>query len=85
MARKYAAIMASMGMTIILIRCLRAGGGFESAILSAMFWTFVYGFVGYAIGSIARNTVDEVAQSAGTVGYELLCALARRVPVVEAG
>jgi hypothetical protein len=58
-ARKYAAIMASMGMTIVLIRCLRAGGGFEAAILSAMFWTFVYGFVGYAIGSIARNTVDE--------------------------
>lgn len=51
--------MASLGMTIILIRGLRAGGGFESAILSAMFWTFVYGFIGYAIGSIARNTVDE--------------------------
>ena len=26
---------------------------------------------------------DEVAQAAGTVGYELLCALAPRVPVVE--
>ncbi|PHM28621.1 hypothetical protein Xbud_01216 [Xenorhabdus budapestensis] len=26
--------------------------------------------------------VDEVAESAGTIGYELLCALARRVPVV---
>jgi len=51
--------MAALGMTIILLRCLRAGGGFESAILSAMFWTIVYGFVGYAIGSIARNTVDE--------------------------
>lgn len=59
MARKYACIMAALGMTIILLRCLRAGGGFESAILSAMFWTIVYGFVGYAIGSIARNTVDE--------------------------
>jgi hypothetical protein len=58
-ARKYACIMAALGMTIILFRCLRAGGGFESAILSAMFWTIVYGFVGYAIGSIARNTVDE--------------------------
>jgi alanine racemase len=27
--------------------------------------------------------VDEVAMAAGTVGYELLCALARRVPVGE--
>ena len=24
--------------------------------------------------------IDEVAQSAGTVGYELMCALAHRVP-----
>ncbi|MCE1699912.1 alanine racemase, partial [Enterobacter hormaechei] len=26
--------------------------------------------------------VDEVAESAGTIGYELLCALAKRVPVI---
>ena len=26
-------------------------------------------------------SIDEVAQSAGTVGYELMCALAQRVPV----
>jgi len=25
--------------------------------------------------------IDEVAQTAGTVGYELMCALAQRVPV----
>lgn len=29
--------------------------------------------------------VDEVAEAAGTVGYELLCALAPRVPVAEIG
>jgi alanine racemase len=27
--------------------------------------------------------IDEVAERAGTIGYELMCALARRVPVVE--
>ena len=27
-------------------------------------------------------SIDEVAHSAGTVGYELMCALAQRVPVV---
>jgi alanine racemase len=26
-------------------------------------------------------SIDEVARSAGTVGYELMCALAQRVPV----
>jgi alanine racemase len=29
----------------------------------------------------AQVPVDEVAQAAGTVGYELLCAVAPRVPV----
>jgi len=28
-----------------------------------------------------RLGIDEVAQAAGTIGYELMCALARRVPV----
>ncbi|MCL6485806.1 MAG: alanine racemase, partial [Janthinobacterium lividum] len=28
--------------------------------------------------------VDEVAMAAGTIGYELMCALAPRVPVNEA-
>jgi alanine racemase len=28
--------------------------------------------------------IDEVARCAGTVGYELMCALAQRVPVVVA-
>jgi alanine racemase len=31
------------------------------------------------------NPVERVAEAAGTVGYELLCALAPRVPVVEVG
>ena len=26
--------------------------------------------------------VDDVAEASGTIGYELMCALARRVPVV---
>jgi alanine racemase len=38
-------------------------------------------------GRAANGTVlsiDEVAATAGTVGYELMCALAQRVPVVVA-
>jgi alanine racemase len=33
----------------------------------------------------ARLPIDEVAAAAGTIGYELMCALARRVPVRLAG
>ncbi len=29
-------------------------------------------------------SIDEPAQPAGTVGYELMCALAQRVPVITA-
>jgi alanine racemase len=28
-------------------------------------------------------SVDEVAKAAGTVGYELLCAISQRVPMME--
>jgi alanine racemase len=29
----------------------------------------------------SQLAVDDVARAAGTIGYELMCALARRVPV----
>jgi alanine racemase len=35
-------------------------------------------------GNGAVLPIDEVASSAGTVGYELMCALAPRVPVAVA-
>ena len=31
----------------------------------------------------ASLPIDEVAHAAGTIGYELMCALAPRVPIVE--
>jgi alanine racemase len=33
-------------------------------------------------GSGEWLAIDEVAQAAGTIGYELMCALAQRVPVL---
>jgi hypothetical protein len=58
-ARQYAAIMASLGMTLVLMRALRHGGGFESAVVSAMVWMATLGAVGYIAGSIARSVIDE--------------------------
>ncbi len=59
MARQYAAIMAALGMTTVLFRALSNGGGFESAIVSALVWMAALGAVGYVAASIARATVDE--------------------------
>ena len=39
---------------------------------------------GPAVERLRASPIDEVAVPAGTVGYELMCALAPRVPVVEA-
>ena len=36
-------------------------------------------------GYRSEGLLDEVANAAGTVGYELMCALAPRVPIAEVG
>ena len=59
MARQYAGIMASLGMTIVVVRSLRGGGAFEATIISAMTWMVTLGVIGYVIASIAQNTIDE--------------------------
>jgi hypothetical protein len=59
LARQYAGIMASLGMTVVIVRSLRSGGAFEAAIVSAMTWMVTLGVIGYVIAAIAQNTVDE--------------------------
>jgi hypothetical protein len=61
-ARQYAGIMASLGMTLVLMQALRNGKGFESAVISALFWMITLGFVGFMVASLARNTVDEAVR-----------------------
>ena len=62
MARQFAAIMSSLGMTLVLLRALRNGGGFESAIVSALFWMVTLGIVGYMTATIARGVIDEAVR-----------------------
>ena len=59
MARKYACIMASLGMTLVLLRAVKSGHGFESTLMTALFWMISLGMVGMLVGAIARSTVDE--------------------------
>ncbi len=60
----------SMDMIMVDLTAI-AGAGFGSEVT---LW-------GRAANGVVLG-IDEVAQSAGTVGYELMCALAARVPVV---
>lgn len=59
MARKYAAIMALIGMVVVLLRALKDNASFDAAMTSALVWTTILGVVGMLIGSIAEKTVVE--------------------------
>ena len=67
----------SMDMITVDLSAVTAAGG------QAGFGSEVTLWGRAANGSVLG--IDEVAHSAGTVGYELMCALATRVPVVVAG
>lgn len=59
MARRYAGIMASLAMTVVMFRALSHGDGCEAAVVSALTWMATLGLVGLVVGSIAQATVDE--------------------------
>lgn len=59
MARRFAGIMASIGMSVVLFRALKNGNGFESAVILALSWMVTLGLVGVVVGAIAQATVDE--------------------------
>ena len=59
MARTYAAILSLVGMQVVLLRAMKSGAGFDGTILNAMAWMALLGVVGFVIGAIAQQTVDE--------------------------
>jgi hypothetical protein len=58
-ARRYAAIMALVGLTAVLVRALRGGAGLEATIVSGLGWMATLGLVGLIVGALAQATVDE--------------------------
>ncbi len=59
MARTYAAILALLGMLVVLLRAIKNGAGFDGTILNALAWMALLGAVGSIVGAIAQQTVDE--------------------------
>jgi hypothetical protein len=59
LARRYAAILANIAMTAVLLRAWKNGVGLEAAAVSALFWTALLALVGGLVGSLAQATVDE--------------------------
>lgn len=59
MARRYAAILANIAMTVVLLRAWKNGVGLEAAAVAALFWTALLATVGGLVGAVAQATIDE--------------------------
>jgi hypothetical protein len=63
MARKYAGILALVGMSVVLIRSLKNGATVESAVMASLGGMLVLGLVGMIVGAVAQATVEESVRS----------------------
>lgn len=81
MARTYSAILALIGMTVVLLRGLKSGAGIDGTIANGVFWMFVLGAIGMVVGFIAAQTVDESVRN--KIEAELAAAAGEEVPTVE--
>ncbi len=59
MARTYAAVMALIGLQVVLLRAMKDGAGFEGTIAIGLAWMALFGAIGMVVGYIAQQTVDE--------------------------
>jgi hypothetical protein len=59
LARRYAAILANIAMTVVVLRACKNGLGLEAAAVSALFWTALLAVVGGLVGAVAQATIDE--------------------------
>jgi hypothetical protein len=63
MARRYAGILALVGMSVVLIRSLKNGASVESAVMASLGGMLVLGLVGMIVGAVAQTTVEESVRS----------------------
>ena len=72
MPRKYAGVMALVGMSLVLVRALKNGHGFEATIFTALGWMAALGVIGWITAAIAQTTVDDAVRQ--IMEQELLAA-----------
>jgi hypothetical protein len=63
MARRYAGILALVGMSVVLIRSLKNGASVESAGMASLGGMLALGLVGMIVGAVAQATVEEAVRS----------------------
>ena len=83
MARNYSAIMALIGMLVVLLRGMKDGGGFDGTIAAGLCWMVLLGAVGLVVGVIAAQTVDESVRTKIEAELALIPAAEQSVPGTE--
>jgi hypothetical protein len=61
-ARTYAAILALVGMSAVLVRAFKNGNAFEAAVVSSLQWMAIFGVIGLVVGAIAQSTIDDAVR-----------------------
>jgi len=51
--------MSLLAMLVVLLRAMKDQAGFDGTIITALIWMFLFGIVGFVVGSIAQATVDQ--------------------------
>ncbi|NOZ38689.1 MAG: hypothetical protein GXP24_00505 [Planctomycetes bacterium] len=59
MARSFSAVMALIGMVVVMLRGMKDGAGFDGTVATALSWMVLLGAIGMVVGFIAAQTVDE--------------------------
>jgi len=59
MARSYSAVMALIGLLVVLLRGMKNGAGFDGTMATGLCWMVLLGTIGLVVGFIAAQTVDE--------------------------
>lgn len=59
MARSYSAVMALIGMVVVLLRGLKDGAGVDGSVAAGIAWMCVLGSIGMIVGYLAAQTVED--------------------------
>ena len=83
MARSYSAMMALIGMLVVLLRGMKDGADFDGTIAVGLCWMVLLGALGLIVGVIAAQTVDESVRTKIEAELALLPGTEQGVPGAE--
>jgi len=55
--------MALVGLLVVLLRGMKDGAGFDGTIAMGLCWMVLLGTIGWVVGIIAAQTIDESVRS----------------------